>query len=152
MAIFDIDAELEAITRALEDGQIDYALCGGIAVAVHGYPRATVDIDLIVTRESLAAALAVARGLGYLVEAGPMRFASGVEVRRVSRLESGEVFTLDLMPVTGVLEDVWQGRQQVSWRGRPLRVVSRDGLIKMKRLAGRSQDLADLAALGADDA
>lgn len=151
MATFDIDAELEAITSALEHRGLEYAVCGGIAVAVHGHPRATMDIDLVVPPESLDAILETARAVGYTLRAAPMILRDGLEVRRVSRIEEGELFTLDLMPVTDLLRDVWASRQQVSWRGKPLRVVSREGLIRMKRLAGRAQDIADLEALGAAD-
>lgn len=151
MAVFDIDAELEAVVAALEESGFEYAVCGGIAVAVHGHPRATTDIDILVTAEALPEILATVAGLGYVLKAAPMKFSSGIEVRRVSRMESGEVFTLDLMPVTEVIREVWEDRQKVEWRGRPLRIVSRRGLVRMKRLAGRAQDLADLEALGAGD-
>ena len=33
--------------RALERAKVPYALCGGLAVALHGFPRATKDIDLL---------------------------------------------------------------------------------------------------------
>lgn len=151
MAIFDIEAELGAVATALNQQGIEYAVCGGVALAVHGHPRATKDIDVIVAETSAERTRAILRALGYTLEAAPMRFASGIEVRRVSRVESGELFTLDLLMVTPAIEDVWRGRQVVMWRELPLGVVSRDGLIRMKRLAGRPQDLADLAALGAGD-
>lgn len=41
-----IKDELLKITHCFETNSIDYALCGGLAVAVHGYPRFTRDIDL----------------------------------------------------------------------------------------------------------
>jgi hypothetical protein len=151
MTVFDIEAELEAIAGALEIRQIDYAVCGGVAVAIHGHPRATTHIDLVVAPESLDAVLETVSALGYDLAAAPMRFASGIEVRRVSRLQAGEAFTLDLMPVTDVLRPAWDSRERVTWRGRKLGVVSRDGLVLMKRLAGRAQDLADLEALGVGD-
>ena len=151
MGMFEIDAELEAVITAFEAQGIDYAICGGVAVAVHGHPRATTDIDIVVAPETVDVARASLRALGYGLDAAPMLFSSGIEVRRVSRVESGEIFTLDLVLATPVLADVWSGRQVVIWRDRPLRVVSRDGLIRMKRLAGRAQDKADLEALGATD-
>lgn len=151
MAIFDIEAELGAIATALNQQGIEYAVCGGVALAVHGHPRATKDIDVIVAETSVERARATLRALGYTLEAAPMRFSSGIEVRRVSRVESGELFTVDLLVITPAIEEVWRGRQVVMWRELPLGVVSRDGLIRMKRLAGRPQDLADLAALGAGD-
>ena len=38
------DELLELLAR-LTDAGIDYAVCGGLAMAVHGYPRATMDIE-----------------------------------------------------------------------------------------------------------
>jgi hypothetical protein len=37
--------EFKAITKALSDAGIEYAVCGGWAMAMHGLARATVDID-----------------------------------------------------------------------------------------------------------
>lgn len=55
--------------------------------------------------------------------------------------------TVDLILVTPGLQSVWDDRLLVEWEGRRVPVVSRRGLIKMKRLAGRPQDLADIEAL-----
>ena len=55
MTLFD---ELRGILEALESAQVPYALVGGLAVAVWGAPRATKDIDLLIRREDLPAALA----------------------------------------------------------------------------------------------
>ena len=41
MADWTIGAELRSLIRALDEASIPYALCGGLAVAVFGYPRAT---------------------------------------------------------------------------------------------------------------
>lgn len=45
------------------------------------------------------------------------------------------------------VEDVWSGKEKIDFMGHDLAVVSRKGLIKMKRLAGRPQDLADIDRL-----
>jgi hypothetical protein len=49
--------------------------------------------------------------------------------------------------VTPQVEDVWETRETIDFLGRKLWVVSRGGLVKMKRLAGRPQDLADIERL-----
>ena len=41
------------------------ALCGGLAMAIHGYPRATVDIDVLAPAEQLPRLLEAVRPLGY---------------------------------------------------------------------------------------
>ena len=46
--VLDLYDELKAVLSALEKAEVPYALCGGLALAVYGHPRATVDIDLLV--------------------------------------------------------------------------------------------------------
>ena len=50
---------LDALSRQLDDAAIPYAVRGAIALARHGYPRMTVDIDLLLTPEGLAASRAL---------------------------------------------------------------------------------------------
>jgi hypothetical protein len=142
--------ELKNLTRVLNEHGIDYALCGGLAVAVHDRPRATVDIDLLILAEALPQVMDLARLRGYILPAKPMSFAQGaVEIRRVSKPdpESGDLVSLDLLLVTPPLLEVWQNRQQVSWEGESLSVVSRQGLIALKTLRGSGQDLDDIKRL-----
>ena len=71
-----------------------------------------------------------------------------VEIRRVSKIDdNGEVLSLDLLLVTPQAQDVWVTRETIDFLGNKLSVVSLKGLIKMKTLAGRPQDLADIARL-----
>ena len=72
-------------------------------------------------------------------------------VHRISKVEGRDVLTLDLLIVSAVLDEVWKTREAFEWRGRNVTVVSTEGLRKMKRLAGRSQDLADLESLGLEE-
>lgn len=140
--------ELEGLVAALEAAAIPYALCGGLALALHGHARATKDIDLIVRPEDLPAIKSVARACGFVLESLPMRFkASGIEVQRVSKLAGAEILMLDLLLANEGLRPVFDSRQPFHWRGRTLSVVSRQGLVSMKLAAGRPQDLADLAKL-----
>ena len=67
---------------------------------------------------------------------------------RVSRILNNELFTLDLLLVTPVLHEVWTSKEVLHLPDRKISVVSRTGLAKMKRLAGRLRDLADLEELG----
>lgn len=49
----DLLVELAQITGALEDEQIEYAVCGGLALTILGFSRATFDIDVLIREESL---------------------------------------------------------------------------------------------------
>jgi hypothetical protein len=141
--------ELSQIISALEENEIEYAVCGGLALAIHGLARATLDIDILIQPESLEKAYKVGAENGFDIRGLDISFKErAVEIRRVSKIdENGEVLSLDLLLVTPHVEDVWETRESIYFLGSKLSVVSREGLIKMKVLAGRPQDLADIERL-----
>src|SRR5688572_6982625 len=84
--MIDLVAELLALSDALERCGVRFAICGGLAVAIHGHVRATKDIDLLVHEADLERVLASAADLGFDLRAQPMTFGAGTEVeRRVQR-------------------------------------------------------------------
>jgi hypothetical protein len=148
--MLDIYDEFSSIITTLEQHSLEYAVCGGLAVALHGVERATLDIDLLILASSLDAVTEVVAPLGYSIKGLPMTFKGGaVEIRCISKIdpESGDLMRLDLLLVTPETEAVWQTKQQAEWDEGLLWVVSRDGLVKLKQLSGRPQDLADIARL-----
>ena len=152
--MLDLHDEMALLIRAMDAADIPYALCGGLSMAVHGVPRATIDIDLLVAPDSLDAVLALAAGRGFTLGAAPRSFAGGaVEIRRVTKIdpELGDALMLDLVLVGPALADVWRDRQCLEWNGGPLWVVSRDGLVRMKRLRGSGVDRDDILRLEGQD-
>jgi len=143
--------EFERVIDALSSAGVEHAVCGGIALAIHGHPRATRDIDLLLLHRDLEAALGAVRKVGYTLEGGLLVFGAGTErerrLFRVSRASGPDFMTLDLLLVVAVNDPIWSSRETARWRGRELVVVSRAGLISMKRAAGRLQDLADIDRL-----
>lgn len=147
MDLFD---QLKAVVWVFDERGIPYALCGGLAMAVHAVPRATIDIDVLIEESSLSAVREGVAPLGFVIEAGPMRFAGGaVDIRRVTKIDpaSHDPLMLDLLIVTPALKDVWASRQAVAWEGGTLWVVSREGLKHLKRLRGSGTDLDDIEKL-----
>jgi len=61
-----VNQTLQAITKHLRQLQIPHCVAGGMALVAHGYDRTTIDIDLIVTEEGLAAIHRNLEGHGYL--------------------------------------------------------------------------------------
>jgi len=141
--------ELSQLISALDENEIEYAVCGGLSMAIHGFARAKLDIDILIREEFLEKAYKVAETKGFDIRGLDISSKErAVEIRRFSKIgDNGEVLSLDFLLVTSHVEDVWQTRETIDFLGRKLFVVSRDGLIKMKRLAGRPQDLADIERL-----
>ncbi len=138
--------ELSQLVSALEDSDIEYAVCGGLALTILGFPRATFDIDILIRTESLDNSFSVAKEFGFDIHGMDMSFKErAVEIRRVSKIDDeGEVLSLDYLLVTPQVEDVWNDRITVDWDGMAMSIVSRSGLIRMKELAGRPKDLIDI--------
>lgn len=119
-----------------------------------GLSGATKDIDFLIREEDLSSAFAAARTLGYDIEGLPLDFDSGqFKLRRLSKIneETKSLLTVDFILVTEKISDVWNGREHVEWGSGSAWVVSRDGLIKMKRNGGRDQDLVDIRRLEESD-
>lgn len=141
----DLIPELKGLVSLMDRRGIEYAVCGGLSMAIHGYPRATMDIDLLIRAESLEMVYQVGKDLGFDIRGLDISFKErAVEIRRVSKIIGEDVLSLDLLLVTPSVEDVWASRETFDFEGGKLSVVSREGLIKMKTLAGRLQDLADI--------
>ena len=151
----NISKELRKIAQILNSNNIEYALCGGLAVALHGYPRATQDIDLLVQESDLKVILSLLNSLDYNIIAGIIPFDVGEEserrIFRVSKFSNSEILTVDLVLVSPYLNDVWKTRETYSVDDYSLKTVSLPGLLKMKKIAGRFQDLADLERLEHDE-
>jgi hypothetical protein len=151
--MLDLYEELRTLIAALDEHKIEYALCGGMAMAIFGRPRATADIDLLILAESLDEMIEVAKALDYTIRGLDMSFASeAIEIRRISKIdqETGFVLSLDMLLVTPQIQKIWDSRVRADWEGGKLSVVSRDGLIALKKLGGRPQDIADISTLMED--
>lgn len=147
--------ELHAIAVALRGAQIPYAVCGGVAVTAYGATRSTKDIDIAISREHLVAALAAVAPLGYVIPAGPMTFGDGTaqerHVQRVNKIVGAHHLVLDLLLAEAAYAGVLDDRVDVALPAGPITFVSRATLIRMKRLAGRAIDLADIEKLESGD-
>jgi len=148
--MIDVYAELKRIINQLSENNVEYAVCGGWAMAIHGIARATVDIDLLIPADSLEKVFDIAKSNDYWLEGLPMSFHNGqIEIRRISKIddETGFVLTLDLLLVTAEIIDVWQSKLIKPLENGSVSVVSREGLIKLKTMSGRTQDKADIEKL-----
>lgn len=136
--------------HALNGAQVEFLIVGAHALAAHGIPRATGDIDLLVRPTADNAA----RVLQALADFGAPISAHGVEASDFA--VPGNVYQIGLPPrridllteISGVsFDEAWSSRLQTNVGGIDVNVLGREALIKNKRAAGRDKDLVDVAAL-----
>ncbi|TPW20855.1 MAG: hypothetical protein FD126_1271 [Elusimicrobia bacterium] len=150
--------------RALDKAEVRYLVVGGVAVVLHGFVRATADLDLIVDFEptNLSRFLGLMKSRGYLPKPPvPLEAFADPENRRVWREEKGmKVFTVHHPERVGELVDIfsWEPfpfgeayvrRLVVPMDGYSISVAAIADLIALKRPAGRPQDLEDIKAMEA---
>jgi len=139
---------LRAITQLLTDLQIPYCVAGGMALVAHGYDRTTVDVDLIVTEESLAAIHQRLDGRGYVPPFSNSKNLRDTETQvRIEFLVTGR-FPGDGKPKPVAFPD--PAKEGVDIDG--IRYVSLTTLLDLKLASGlsaahRLKDLADAQEL-----
>ncbi|MEL6546666.1 MAG: nucleotidyltransferase [Myxococcota bacterium] len=132
------------LLRALSEQSVDFVLVGAYALGVHGRPRATGDIDLLV-RPSRENATRVMRAL---VEFGaPLHDLSEEDLAT-----PGIVFQMGLPPrridiltqISGVTFDqAWASKVKAPFGDQEIFVIGREALITNKRATGRAKDVVD---------
>lgn len=124
-------------------------------MTAHGATRTTKDIDVALAREHLTAALAAVAPLGYNIPAAPMTFGAGTaqerHVQRINKIVGSEHLVLDLLLAEAACAGVLDDRIDVALPAGTITFVSRETLLRMKRLAGRPIDLADIEKLEGSD-
>ena len=130
---------------ALSAAGAEFLIVGAHAVAAHGRPRATGDLDIWI-RPSAENAERVWRAL--------VQFGAPLTELRLEDLTSPQiVFQIGIAParidiltsLTALkFDDAWPRRQMVEIEGQTLPFLSRDDLIRNKAAVGRPRDLADI--------
>lgn len=136
--------------RAMVDASVEFVVVGAHALAVHGVPRATGDIDLFVrpTQANAARVMSALHEFGAPVEAHGVR-ETDFEVE-------GTVYQIGLPPrridiltqISGVsFEEAWRSRVAVKLDGREVGFLGKDALLANKRATGRDKDQVDIRLL-----
>lgn len=140
----DLPVDFKELLVEFARAGVEVVLVGGYAVAFHGRPRATKDLDLLLEGSSAN----LARAAAALDRFG----APANVVRAVGELQENEIvfmgqppLRIDLMrTVDGVApEAIFERAVAAEIDGVPLRVIGLDDLIANKRAAGRKQDVID---------
>jgi len=138
---------LQDVFRSFQKHNVKYVIIGGIASTLHGVPRATFDLDILIEATPDNAK----RLLDALLDSG----LGTASLTTAEDLLSHEItifkdrVRIDVQTSTpGVsFQDVWQRRKIMNYHGQEFYVLSKNDLISSKRAAGREVDLEDVRLL-----
>jgi len=143
-----LNKDLREFVELLNSHQVEYLIVGAFAVAFHGFPRYTGDIDILVrpTAENARRVLDTLAQFGF----------HGLGIREQDLGSPGKVVQLGLPPnridiltaVSGLtFEEAWDSREQAKLSGVPVNYIGRAALIHNKESTGRAKDLGDAEEL-----
>jgi hypothetical protein len=143
-----LSRDLREFVALLNSHQVEFLIVGAYAVAFHGYPRYTGDLDILVrpdTQNALRVQEVLVQfgfgGLGIRVEdlAAPGKVVQlGVSPNRIDLITS----------ITGVtFEQAWDSRELAELDGVAVFFIGRTPLLRNKESTGRAKDLGDAAEL-----
>ena len=138
---------LKSVFASFASHDVRYVIIGGVAAILHGVPRSTFDLDILIdpTRanaERLLAALADA-GLGTASLTTVDELLSNVITVFQDRVR------IDVQTATpGIkFDQVWERKVTMTFEGQSFFVLSKDDVVASKRAAGRPVDLQDARLL-----
>jgi hypothetical protein len=139
--------QLQDVFASFQNHRVKYVVIGGIAAVLHGVPRATFDLDILIeatpdnAQKLLNALLEAKLGTASLISADEL-LATEITIFK-------DWVRIDVQTSTPGLnfEDAWQNREKMNYHGQEFYVASRNDLIASKRAAGRPVDLEDVRLL-----
>ena len=146
MARLDLPDDFKDLLVALADAEVEFVLIGGWAMAVHGRPRATEDLDVLVRANNANSA----RVFSALLDFGAPLLAHGVDADTF--IAEGPAYRIGLKPlcielltkISGVsFDEALRDAVTAEIDGRAIHVIGHQALLQNKRAAGRHKDLDD---------
>lgn len=144
----DVQKALEQLVRLLDSLEISYAIVGALALNEFGYQRTTVDVDVLLTEQGLAAFKASALGRGYVE-----KFPGSRGVRDTEHGVDIDVVLAGMYPGDGKPKPVaFPDPATAALRGARVALLPLPTLIELKLASGmtaphRLKDLADVQEL-----
>jgi hypothetical protein len=143
-----LNPDFRDLFAAFNAAQVRYLLVGGYALAFHGRPRFTKDLDVWLEPET---------GNAKRAHAALEAFGAPLQELSVADLgQPGLIFQIGVAPnridiltaIDGVtFADAWSARQATQYSDQVVQVISLQHLIQNKRATGRPQDLLDASEL-----
>jgi hypothetical protein len=145
-----LQSDLREFIALLNSQKVEYLVVGGHAVAFHGHPRFTGDIDFFIraSGENATRVLAVLGDFGF----------GGLGIQLDDLMVPNKILQLGRPPsridiltsISGVaFDDAWQTAVHGELDHQPVRFIGWDALLANKKASGRDKDLLDIKQLTA---
>ena len=150
MNVFD---EFKIIARKLAESKIPYALVGGVAMAFHGNPRFTKDIDILIEKNSISLISQLLKDCGYFESADPWTFRNtNITLHRFAKASGADLLIIDILIGNDKRHlEIIKNTLEAKSEDNVVLVARKEDLIWMKTMRNSKQDQADIERLSHDN-
>lgn len=143
-----LNRDFKEFIQSLNDNNVRYLVIGGYAVAIHGHPRYTKDMDVWIAMDATNAA--------NIVKALKQFGFASLGLQEADFLQPDQIIQLGYPPnridmittASGIdFETCYADRIQEEIDGIQVNFIDRENLLRNKKAVGRHQDLADVESL-----
>jgi hypothetical protein len=145
----EVQEDYRELLRLLNAHEVEYVIVGGYALARHGAPRVTGDLDILVriSKENSGRIMLALEEFGF--QSSDLEDSDFQEPDKVVQLGVPPVRVDFITSLTGVTwDEAFSGRVDGEYGRVPVSYLGREQFVANKRALGRKRDLADLEALG----
>jgi len=148
MARVHLPPDFREFLRLLNANRVEYLLIGGYAVAYHGYPRSTADMEIWIAARPDNAAKVVAAYRAYGIEDPAISTELFLKEDQIIRMGIPPMRLEVITGISGVRFDAcFAAGVSDEWDGVPVRIIALEHLKINKKATGRHKDLDDLENL-----
>jgi len=145
----EVQPDFKELLGFFNDHRVSYLIVGGYALAFHGAPRFTGDLDIFIKPDHENAQRIVAALDAFGFASLGLTADDFEQPDQVIQLGVSPVRIDLITSLTGVSwDEAFAGRALANYGDAPVHYIGRDQFISNKRATGRTKDLADLEALG----
>jgi hypothetical protein len=143
-----LNPDFRELFQLLNDNKVQYLIVGGYAVAYHGYPRYTKDVDVWISADPKNAVRMEKTLNDFGFESLGLTASDFLEVDTIIQLGYAPNRIDLIMGIPGVaFEECYKNKVEEEVDGVLLNFIDLESLKKSKRASGRPQDLADIDQL-----
>jgi hypothetical protein len=138
---------LKDIFKSFQQYEVKYVVIGGIAAILHGIPRTTFDLDILIeaspenAQRLLDALLQAGLGTALLTDAETLL------AREITIFKDRVRIDVQTSTPGLTFQTAWERKETMTYQGQDFFVVSLVDLLASKRAAGRAKDLEDIRLL-----
>ena len=142
---------LQDVFRSFQRHDVKYVVIGGIASVLHGVPRATFDLDILIETTPANAQRLLDALVGAGLGTAALTSSNAVLANEITVFKDRVRVDVQTSTPGLVFSEAWSRRKTVTYQGQDFFILSKQDLIRSKRAAGRPVDLEDIRLLGLPD-